>query len=409
MPHVYADRVLQYTDTFSSTDFTLPGVVTAGFRRFASVMSVGDTCFYCAQNVDAFGALGSEWEVGLGTLGTNLLTRTTVYSNSAGTTVPLAFTGPGIEVAMTAIADRSLLLDNIGTTFLPLASAEPATPSNNRIALYARQLAPGLTALKVKYGAGNDTYLQDALAYSRVIKFTPTSTTAPGMTAGGTPALTSVGTISLGPLSTSSLNVLNSALRAIYTTTATTAGTLTSLYQAAAGSNAVVRTTSTGQGGFKVTFRFSLVTLIANMRGFIGLTDVVTSPANIDPTTNTTPGKVGLALTNNTGNFSIVTNVTGTVPTVTALGASFPIDTTSLYELVLYCRPGNGTTAGDITWTVRRFTTDAITPAATTSGTISGNLPAANTLLYPAMWLTNNITTGNVAWSSHGLTIESNW
>lgn len=59
---------------------TLAGAVT-GFRTFQSVMSVGDICHYCI-------ALGTEWEVGLGTLvTTTTLSRDTILSSSTGSAV----------------------------------------------------------------------------------------------------------------------------------------------------------------------------------------------------------------------------------------------------------------------------------------------------------------------------------
>jgi hypothetical protein len=145
--------------------------------------------------------------------------------------------------------------------------------------------------------------------------------------------------------------------------------------------------------------RFGLTTLQSGNRAFAGLTDVTTAPANVDPTTNTTPGKVGMAINANTGNWKFVWNVTGTAPTVSDLGASFPVDTTSLYELVMYSPP-NGSA---INWRV----TNLSTGAQVSSTTATTNIPANTTFLTPVIWMTNNATAASVAWDLVSWYLES--
>jgi len=69
-----SDRVQETTTTTGTGTVTLLGAVT-GFRTFASVMSVNDTCYYCIAG-------GSEWEVGQGTWNGTSFTRDTVFSSS---------------------------------------------------------------------------------------------------------------------------------------------------------------------------------------------------------------------------------------------------------------------------------------------------------------------------------------
>src|SRR6185369_4081029 len=122
------------------------------------------------------------------------------------------------------------------------------------------------------------------------------------------------------------------------------------------------------------------------------------NPTNVDPTTNTTPGKVGMAINANTGNWNFVNNITGTAPTVNALGASFPVNTTDLYELVLYCSQ-NGSSIG---WRVTDLSTGA-----QTSGSASANIPASTTFLAPLTWITNNATAAAAIMDWGGWYMES--
>lgn len=75
MPLVIADRVKETSTTTGTGTFTLAGVATGGFRTFASGIGSGNTCYYTISD-------GTNWEVGIGTVGTGTLARDTVYSSS---------------------------------------------------------------------------------------------------------------------------------------------------------------------------------------------------------------------------------------------------------------------------------------------------------------------------------------
>lgn len=93
------DRVKETSTTTGTGALTLAGAVS-GFRTFASVLAANDLCYYCI-------ALGTEWEVGLGTFNTTL-TRTTVFASSnAGALV--AFSAGAKEVFITAPARREYI------------------------------------------------------------------------------------------------------------------------------------------------------------------------------------------------------------------------------------------------------------------------------------------------------------
>lgn len=76
--HVVADRVKDSTTTTGTGSLTLAGSPPTGFRSFASVLAVGDTCYYAISS-----AGGAEWEVGIGTLtASTTLARTQIIASS---------------------------------------------------------------------------------------------------------------------------------------------------------------------------------------------------------------------------------------------------------------------------------------------------------------------------------------
>jgi len=74
MPLVIADRVRETSTTTGTGTLTLDGAVT-GFRTFGSAIGDGNTCYYTIT-------LGADYEIGLGTVGTGTLARTTVLKSS---------------------------------------------------------------------------------------------------------------------------------------------------------------------------------------------------------------------------------------------------------------------------------------------------------------------------------------
>jgi hypothetical protein len=70
----YGDLVQETTTSTGTGALTLSAL--SGYRRFSTVMSVSDTCYYTIR-------FDTEYEVGLGTYsGANTLTRTTILASS---------------------------------------------------------------------------------------------------------------------------------------------------------------------------------------------------------------------------------------------------------------------------------------------------------------------------------------
>jgi hypothetical protein len=74
MPLVIADRVRETSTTTGTGTLTLDGAVT-GFRTFSSAIGDTNTCYYTIT-------LGSDYEIGVGTVGAGTLARTTILKSS---------------------------------------------------------------------------------------------------------------------------------------------------------------------------------------------------------------------------------------------------------------------------------------------------------------------------------------
>jgi hypothetical protein len=104
MALVLADRVKETTTTTGTTDFVLSGADT-GFQTFAAGVGANNTTYYAV-------ALGSDFEIGLGTLSSDGLTlaRTTVLQSSNSDT-KVSFAAGSKFVFVTYPADKAVLTD----------------------------------------------------------------------------------------------------------------------------------------------------------------------------------------------------------------------------------------------------------------------------------------------------------
>jgi hypothetical protein len=104
MALVLADRVKETTTTTGTTDFVLSGADT-GFQTFSAGVGANNTTYYAV-------ALGSDFEIGLGTLSADGLTlaRTTVLQSSNSDT-KVSFAAGSKFVFVTYPADKAVLTD----------------------------------------------------------------------------------------------------------------------------------------------------------------------------------------------------------------------------------------------------------------------------------------------------------
>ena len=105
MALVVKDRVQETTTTSGTGTLTLAGAV-AGYQAFSRAIGNGNTTFYTIYD-----NIAQVWEVGIGTVGAGTLARTTVLSNSSGTTSPISLPGNAAAVFCTYPAEQSVNLD----------------------------------------------------------------------------------------------------------------------------------------------------------------------------------------------------------------------------------------------------------------------------------------------------------
>lgn len=122
MALVLADRVKETTTTTGTSDFALGGAVS-GFQTFSAGVGNSNTTYYAV-------ALGSDFEIGLGTLSANGLTlaRTTVLQSS-NSDAKVSFASGSKDVFVTYPADKAVLSDSTQTlTNKTLTSPTLTTP-----------------------------------------------------------------------------------------------------------------------------------------------------------------------------------------------------------------------------------------------------------------------------------------
>ena len=127
MALVLANRVQETSTTTGTGTLTLDGAVL-GYQTFAAGIGSGNTCYY------AITSSTGAWEVGVGTVGTGTLARTTLLSSSTGSLI--SFTGT-LNVYVTYPSEKSVNLDAsnnltvLNTTRLGGASGNQSLQVNN--------------------------------------------------------------------------------------------------------------------------------------------------------------------------------------------------------------------------------------------------------------------------------------
>lgn len=304
--------------------------------------------------------------------------------------------GAGTEKAVYIGTGWDIGLDIQSGGLQLLAQTDPAAPAASNLRIYAKAIA-GRIMPKWIAPSGVDTPFQASFGFNRIAMLTPSGLAAAAaatvFNAWGVNPTQSASTYTNPALA--STNLFTAVRRGRLTSTAT-AGALAYSYST---SLMAWRGNAAGLGGFFFTVRFGTSTLASGNRVFVGLTDSTSAPTNIDPTTNITPGMLGMAINASTGNWNWINNVTGSAPTVTGLGANFPVNTTSLYELVMYSPP-NGSS---ITYRITNLSTAAVT----SDTVVSTNIPGTTTFLAPRFWATNNLTAAAVAIDCTGWYLES--
>lgn len=138
MALVSADRVREFSTTLGTGTFTLSGAAV-GYQSFSSAIGNGNTCYYAISNPGT-----TEWEVGLGTVGSGTLARTTVYASSnAGSLV--AFSAGTKDVFATYPAEFAAFQQSPATFSTLNATALTATDDSEFTSTGALTISKGTT------------------------------------------------------------------------------------------------------------------------------------------------------------------------------------------------------------------------------------------------------------------------
>lgn len=120
MALVVKDRVQETTSTVGTGTLTLDGALNS-FQTFSSAIGNGNTTYYTISG-------GSEFEVGIGTIGAGTLARTTILASSNGGSVVNLSAGTK-NVFCTQPAEKSLFTDASGNA-IALGTPASATLTN---------------------------------------------------------------------------------------------------------------------------------------------------------------------------------------------------------------------------------------------------------------------------------------
>jgi hypothetical protein len=175
MALVLADRVQETTTTSGTGTLTLGGALS-GYRTFSSGIGNGNTTYYCIYDQTA-----QVWEIGLGTVGSGTLARTTVYSNSSGDTSPISLAGNTASVFAVYTASKTVNLDASGNV-TALGNVTSGTWQGTTVGV-----AYGGTGVTTSSGA-NSVVLRDANSNVTFNNFTANA--ASTVAAAGTTVLT---------------------------------------------------------------------------------------------------------------------------------------------------------------------------------------------------------------------------
>jgi hypothetical protein len=163
MAFVLADRVQETSTSPGGTGtLTLSGSSVPGFKTFSAGIGTGNTFYYTIYDPVTY-----EWEVGNGSWSANVLTRTTVLSNSLNTTAFISFTnGNTLYVWVDYPASKALYLDTSGNTYAPnLGATTPSSGSFTTLNSSGDTRLGGLSgnqSLQVNNVASGVNYLQVA-------------------------------------------------------------------------------------------------------------------------------------------------------------------------------------------------------------------------------------------------------
>ena len=161
--------------------------------------------------------------------------------------------------------------------------------------------------------------------------------------------------------------------------------------------------TSNSLGGFTYVNRLSLVTLQATGMGFFGLygsTTALATTLTLSAVVNCIGIGIGFQRGTHT-NWQLVQNDGSGAPTLTDLGASFPVSsTTNVLTLTLLAAPNSSEIGVRVVEEVSGAVVEAM---------LDTDIPVATQLLSPRNFMNNGATAAAVAYDCSGVYVETDY
>lgn len=305
-----------------------------------------------------------------------------------------------VDVSDTAMdasgTNKKITKSNASVTLLTeIPESSPSTPAANTLTVFNRDVG-GRQMLAMVGPSGLDSALQPTLARNAVCFVFPygnaTTLSSNRMT------LTATGTATAASVAVTNLHTMMKRLDYLVTapTTSAVAGWRYNQACFALGNDAKI-------GGFHYVCRWGPATGVSTStnRAFVGMRGSTSAPTDVQPSSLT--NIVGMAWDAADSNIQIMHNDGSGTATKVDLGGSFPVPTTDrahVYEIVLFSAPNSGVVSYQVT--------DLVTDA-TTSGTISTDLPSGSTLLTPLGYMSVGGTSSVIGAALMGLYIETDY
>ena len=386
MALVVKDRVQEYSTTSGTGTLTLSGAAP-GYQSFSSSIGNGNTTFYTIYD-----GIAQTWEVGVGTVAAGTLARTTVLSNSLGTTAKINLAGNQASVFCTYPAEQSVNLD-ASNNVSPLGTIASGTWQATTVGV-----AYGGTGVTTSSGV-NSVALRDANANITANNFLAgyNSVTA----SGGTTVLTAASAYyqRLGGSTTQTFQLPDATtcvLGQAWVFDNDSSGTLTIVDN----SSATVDTIPSG--GYGYFFAESISTSAGSWGKYALL------PANYD--FNTTTANFGSAtITNATWNGATITSAYGGTGLTTFTAANNAIYSTAANTLSAGTLPVAAGGTGAVTLTgyvygngTGAFTASTTIPTSALTGNYVSTFSGGSTGLTPSTATTGAVTLGGLLATGYG-------
>ncbi len=151
-------------------------------------------------------------------------------------------------------------------------------------------------------------------------------------------------------------------------------------------SNTWFRGNAAQHGGFRMRARIATTTAVANQRAFFGYYGFAGADFTLTQNPSQQINIIGFGYDSAEAVWSFIHNDGAGAATKISLGASFPVDNASVYDIEISAEPNGGSV---------EYTITNVGTGATAGGSVSTEIPASTQLLMPYFWL--NSGTGGTA------------